>query len=83
MAKTKIKVTSLSKLLQIGKESEPETVLCEGFFDDQLNYVSDYGPYPSRLFPWEWVYIPEIVARAKQLGVKVPEAPPVDLSKTF
>ena len=83
MAKTKIRVTSLSKLLQIGKESEPEALPCEGFFDDQLNYVSDYGPFPDRLFPWEWVLFPEIVARAKQLGIEVPEDPPVDLSKTF
>ena len=82
--KYNVKTTSLSKLLQIGKADSEEDDSYDGYFDEQKNYCEDYEyHWYYRLTPWEWVVIPEIVARAKELGVEVPVDPPFDISKTF
>ncbi len=83
--KCKVKTSSLTKLLQIGNKTEPEEDdSYDGYFDEKNNYCEDFEyHWYYRLTPWEWVVIPEIVERAKQLGVEVPEDPPFDISHTF
>ena len=83
--KYKVRTSSLSKLLQIGKKPDlDENCDINGYFDDQKNYHPDprYPDYYS-LEPWEWTVIPEIVALAKKQGIEIPEDPPFDISKTF
>ena len=71
----KIRVSSLSRLFGIEQESWDDYPYPNYHFDDEY--------YSSILFPWEWVLFPEVVERAKQLGVEVPTEPPLDFSRTF
>jgi len=79
----KVRTTSLTKLLQIGKEPDTSQSVCTGSFDDQMNFYPDSYEYNCELFPWEWVLFPEIIECAKQLGIEVPEDPQFDISRTF
>ena len=83
--KYKVKTTSLSKLLQIGKTEPEEDNSYDIYFDEQKNYCEKCEEYQwcYRLTPWEWIVIPEIVALANIMDVEVPEDPPLDISSTF
>ena len=83
MEKQSCKSTNLGKILRYGEKPEPDLFyFLSGYFDEEKNYVFE-DEYPERLYPWEWILIPEIVRYAEHQGVEVPRDPPVDSSKFF
>lgn len=81
--KNTVRITSLTKFLQLGQEPNSDQSVYSGCFDDQLNFYPDSSDFNCCLFPWEWVLFSEIVEFARKLGVEVPEDPPFDISRTF
>ena len=74
---------NLSGVLQIGKEAERMPSPAEyGHFDRNLYFMSNDKVYGGFLFPWEWIYMPEIVEYAKECGIEIPDGT-IDISKTF
>ena len=74
---------NLSGVMEIGKEPEREPSPGEyGHFDQNLYFVSDDSAWGGFFFPWEWIYMPDIVEYAKECGIEIPDGT-VDLSKTF
>ena len=81
--KKKYRETNLSGVMQIGKEPEREPSPAErGHFDKNLYFVIDDDVWGGFFFPWEWIYMPDIVEYAKECGIEIPDGT-VDLSKTF
>lgn len=76
-------VTNLTRYLELGKESEPEPHPSEyGYFDENHNFVFSDFPWVDYYFPWEWIYMPEIVEYAKECGVEMPDGT-IDYRKVF
>ncbi len=84
MEKSSYRVTSLSAILQIGKEPERELTPSEyGYFDENRNFVFYDNPWGTDyFFPWEWIYMPDVVEYAIECSIELPDGA-VDFSKTF
>ena len=76
-------VTNLTRVLEIGKDPEQEPHPSEyGHFDKNRYFVSNDPPGQTIYFPWEWIYMPDIVEYARECGIELPDGT-IDFSKTF
>lgn len=75
---------NLSKFLPNDEPSpeEERAVWRSGWFDEHGNYIADEWEPGITFYPWEWVYIPEILEYARDLGIEIPDGT-IDFSKTF
>lgn len=76
--------TSLTKFLpDDGPSPEEERAYWRGgWFDEQGNYIFSEWDHKITFYSWEWIYIPEILEYARDLGIKIPDGT-FDVSKTF
>lgn len=76
-------VTNLTRYLEIGKSAELEPHPSKyGYFDENRNFVFSDFPWGGCFFPWEWIYMPDIVEYAKESGVELPDGT-IDYRKLF
>lgn len=81
--KKEYRMTNLARILEIGKDPEREPHPSEyGQFDPAKYFVTKSIPNRTIFFPWEWIYMPDIVEYAKECGIKIPDGT-IDYSKIF
>lgn len=76
-------VSNLSRVLEIGKAPEEEDVPNENcYFDENGNYVMETEWWTDFYFPWEWIYMDDIRAKAIELGMELPDGT-IDYRRVF
>lgn len=77
------RMTNLAGVMAIGKEIVQAPYPSEyGQFDADKYFVTKSIPNKTIFFPWEWIYMPDIVEYALECGIELPDGT-VDLSKCF
>ena len=77
------RMTNLAGVMAIGKEIAQDPSPSEyGQFDADKYFVTKSIPNKTIFFPWEWIYMPDIVEYAKECGIKIPDGA-IDYRKIF